>query len=376
MKIIFLCGSLEPGRDGVGDYVRRLAGEMIRQGHQVSVVALNDQHLISEFIGTQSSEGFHLSVLRVPSIWSAKQRMKRVKGWINDFNPELLSLQFVIFSFDPNGLPFNLNKQLASISKSRTWHIMFHELWVGMATHSSFKHILWGWVQRVLIKSLVNTLKPRIIHTQTWLYQKQLANLGVDASFLPIFSNINILQNCNNLDEQKLVRRDSHIKLVVFGSIHSYSQVEALVKEIDLFIKRSGLQVTLQAIGRCGPELERWIALWNSAGLSINVLGEQSSENISKVLKESTIGITTTALPMIQKSGTVAAMREHGLSVICIAKPWKPRGIKVLDPPAGIYIFQEGILQECLETKKINKCSSHSLSKITSQFMKAVETPN
>lgn len=27
MTILFLCGSLEPGRDGVGDYTRRLAGD-------------------------------------------------------------------------------------------------------------------------------------------------------------------------------------------------------------------------------------------------------------------------------------------------------------------------------------------------------------
>ena len=41
MKLIFICGSLEPGRDGVGDYTRRLAGELIRQGHQIAIIALN-----------------------------------------------------------------------------------------------------------------------------------------------------------------------------------------------------------------------------------------------------------------------------------------------------------------------------------------------
>jgi hypothetical protein len=55
MKIIFLCGSLEPGCDGVGDYTRRLAGELIKQGHHIAAVALNDQYLQEEFTGMQQT---------------------------------------------------------------------------------------------------------------------------------------------------------------------------------------------------------------------------------------------------------------------------------------------------------------------------------
>jgi hypothetical protein len=40
MRIVFLCFSLEPGRDGVGDYTRALAGELIRPGHEVCAVAM------------------------------------------------------------------------------------------------------------------------------------------------------------------------------------------------------------------------------------------------------------------------------------------------------------------------------------------------
>lgn len=32
MRLAFICVSLEPGRDGVGDYTRSLAAECIRQG--------------------------------------------------------------------------------------------------------------------------------------------------------------------------------------------------------------------------------------------------------------------------------------------------------------------------------------------------------
>jgi hypothetical protein len=42
LKILFLCGSLEPGRDGVGDCVKNVAGELRIQGHQAAAIALND----------------------------------------------------------------------------------------------------------------------------------------------------------------------------------------------------------------------------------------------------------------------------------------------------------------------------------------------
>ena len=32
MKIVFICGCLEPGKDGVGDYTRRLSAELIDHG--------------------------------------------------------------------------------------------------------------------------------------------------------------------------------------------------------------------------------------------------------------------------------------------------------------------------------------------------------
>jgi hypothetical protein len=33
MKLLFLRGSIEPGKDGVGDYTCRLCGALIAEGH-------------------------------------------------------------------------------------------------------------------------------------------------------------------------------------------------------------------------------------------------------------------------------------------------------------------------------------------------------
>jgi hypothetical protein len=64
MKIFLLCGSLEHGKDGVGDYTRRLAGELIRQGHNTAIISLNDRFIEGVVREEQESDGTNMSVLR------------------------------------------------------------------------------------------------------------------------------------------------------------------------------------------------------------------------------------------------------------------------------------------------------------------------
>mgnify|MGYP003474349261 CR=1 FL=1 len=47
MKILFICGSLEPGKDGVGDYTRRFCGELLKMNYEVQILSINDLHSIS-----------------------------------------------------------------------------------------------------------------------------------------------------------------------------------------------------------------------------------------------------------------------------------------------------------------------------------------
>lgn len=112
MKLVFLCGSLELGCDGVGDYVRRLAEELFKQGHEIGAVALNDPSIKEDFTEIQRTDEFHFSILRISSGWPAEKRFAKAKTWIDAFDPEWLSLQFVIFSYHPKGLPFGLSGML------------------------------------------------------------------------------------------------------------------------------------------------------------------------------------------------------------------------------------------------------------------------
>ncbi|MEO8112604.1 MAG: glycosyltransferase, partial [Ginsengibacter sp.] len=201
MKIIFICGSVEYGRDGVGDYTRRLAGELISKGHEAGILALNEKYISTEINCKQKSGIYDIPVLRLSASVTYKQRLRSARLWIDEHNPEWLSLQFVPYAFHTKGLPFGLADAFANIGKGRLWHIMFHELWIGMDIDSSWKNYLSGLVQKHLIQSFISKLRPKVIHTQSILYLTLLTQLGYNVHHLPLFGNIGISDNVQ-IDKQ------------------------------------------------------------------------------------------------------------------------------------------------------------------------------
>jgi hypothetical protein len=338
MKIILICGSLEIDRDGVGDYSRLLAGALINQGHECALLSLNDRFVNNVQNEVQLVNDVKISVLRIP-LGTLKHKISYIQAWIKDFNPDWLSLQYVIFGYHNKGLPFNLSKNLLSISGGRRWHIMFHELWLGMAVQESAKLKLWGRIQKHLIKVLIGRLKPKVINTQTQLYSIQLKKLGYNAPCLPLFSNITKIEGAQQF-------KNGHvIKLVVFGTIHTGALIDELAADVAEYSLKYNEQVLLTFIGGCGHELDKWVNAWKSAKLDIEVMGKQPADIVSSVLQNSTIGISSTAVAVVEKSGAFAAMRAHELPVLNISKPWQPIGISI-DVPLGVTIYEPGTFEK------------------------------
>lgn len=365
MRIVFICGCLEPGKDGVGDYTRRLAAGLIIQNVEIAILAINDQFITENVSQDQTFNNINVSTCRIPSNWNAEQRYNLAKKWIGKFNPDWISLQYVSFSFDTKGLPFNLNKNMTRLTQGKLWHIMFHELWVGMEKRSTLKHIIWGEIQKFLIIHLIKKLNPKLIHTQTKLYQLQLKKLGVKTNYLPLFSNIPI--NKNNI-KSKSSNDESKITLINFGTIHPTVPIESFASEAALYEKKTGIKIELILIGRCGNEQKKWVDVWQSFKLNISVLGEQSSEVISNLFTTSTFGITTTALPLLEKSGSVAAMFEHKLPVICISNPWYPRGKFNIHNTLGIIEYNFGNFESIITMTNNKNISYLDADQISKQF--------
>jgi hypothetical protein len=362
MKIIFLCGSIEPGKDGVGDYTRRLAGELIRQGHSCGIIAIMDKGVITTVEEVQESGITNVSVLRLPYSSGYNRNCTDAKPWMDAFNPDWISLQYVPFSFHSRGLAFGLGKAIKQLTIGRKVHMMFHELWVGMNSESSVKVKVWGIVQRIMILSFTKNVNPSSVHTQTKLYQWQLSKLGLYSKLLPLFSNIEVF------DSNIKINNSNKFCFVLFGSIHSGAPIESFANSICEYTKKSGVVIEIVFIGRCGEEIQQWVSTCKSKKIKIEVLGELSSVEISEVLSKADIGITTTPFLLAEKSGTVAAMKEHGLPILCVSRAWNVKGFQFDYSAIGIQLFEEEDLANYITNKSESKVVN-SLSEISNQFL-------
>lgn len=348
MKILFLCGSLEPGSDGVGDYTRRLAASLIRQNHSAAIIALNDWKIELAKDENQYSDGTEVQVLRLPSLWSLKKRFAVAFKWVNVFNPEWITLQYVPFSFNPKGLPVGLSSYLKQFSPGRKWNIMFHELWLVSKSSVAAKRVLTGSLQKILIEQLIKKLKPAVIHTQSQFSQYHLLKLGFQAKVLPLFSNIpSVVKHVGFAEANE---SNKTLNIVSFGSVYPNALIKQFAKEAADFQKKAGVQIVLILAGRSGIHRQHWIDVWKGEGMKVEVMGELSADKISTILAASTAGISSTPFIMSEKSGAVAAMREHGLPVICIADPWIPKGFD-FQPPDGIINYSNAGFEACLSYK-------------------------
>lgn len=320
MNFLFLCGTIEPGKDGVGDYTRRLSGELIKQEHSVTIIALNDHYIGNSSRETQESDSSKVEVLRLSSFLHAKKRVEEIVNYIEHFNPDWISLQFVPYSFQKRGLPFGLGRRLADIGKGYKWHIMFHELWIGMAHDATMKDLVYGKLQKRIIRKLVHRLHPYCIHTQTTLYRLQLKKMNINANILPLFSNIPGLYS----KLEKTATNTNVIGIVIFGGIHYGADVEGFADWMLYQEKHHHKSIRIEFVGNNGPELEKWTNILDRKQVSYMIHGRRSPDAISQILSGASVGLTTTPFILVEKSGSVAAMLEHHLPVICLARDWIP----------------------------------------------------
>ncbi len=318
MKILFVCGSLEPGKDGVGDYVQVLASRLRLLGHEIFALSLNDRYIKENFYKT---DGIYRISYELS--WNSKKTIAR--NLINDFGPDLISFHFVPFSFNNKGLLGKEKSFLADILYGYPLHLMLHELWVEGHT---LKLKLWSLLQRRAIISLINLLKPLYLHTSNEYYIHRLMKYGFRSNLYPVFSNISFSSKSYILYD-KLKTLDSGIEdwynsevpvFMSFGSIHPQAKWDEL---IDLIIKEYGMAIFV-SIGRMGPGEKVWSDLKKKykSLLKFIEIGNLDSEELSCIIRQADFGITTNPEALLKKSGSVAAFLEHGVPVLYMRREY------------------------------------------------------
>ncbi|GIZ10049.1 glycosyltransferase [Flavobacterium sp. UMI-01] len=366
MKIFFICGSLEPGRDGVGDYSRRLCGALLRQGVVTQMASLWDHHATTFSKENQEVEGVTIIANRIPKASTPSQRLTWLHTILNDFKPDWISLQYVPYSFHPKGLPFWLPSFLKKIKGNHQWHIMFHELWIGMDSNVSLKNKCIGVLQKQLVLKILDAVEKKILNTQIDLYQYQIAAQGYKITLLPLFSNI-IKNETSNI---ALASKDSELRFCLFGSIHYGAPIQRFItdlKQVVLGLKEKK-ELKFIFIGSCGAEIAKWKEQLEAHSIDYEETGFVNDEEISRMLSSCHYGISTTPYILNQKSGSLAAMFDHELPAICVARDWDVKGFKQENFLNLIqYKNQESI--KTLMDKKFISSNENQIASIAHQFL-------
>lgn len=344
MKIWFLCSSLQRGRDGVGDYTRRLAGEIIRQGCEARIIALCERS--SEFAAgidgclceTQDADGIPVEVCRISEKVPWATRVQTARRYLAEWHADWVSIQFVCYGFHQRGWAWRMGKRLGLLCKGLNVHIMFHELWIGENLNAAISHRIEGALQRYLILRMIQQLKPSVVHTHIPTYQTILQRDGIKSNLLPLFSNIPVVKNgeatwlAEELKKQgwpfTLPERTRFWLFGFFGSLHHEWTPEPIFSKIHAAAKAAEKRVGLAAIGRLGAAGDKiWDRLTVDYGdlFSFTKLGEQPAERVSQFLQAIDFGIASSPAALVGKSGSVAAMLDHGVPVLVPRDDWRLR---------------------------------------------------
>lgn len=323
MKVLFICGSLEPGKDGIGDYTAMLAFELIRQHNYIHVISLYDKHKSSLSCENRISDGITLKVSRLPVSASHDQRLTAIKDIVDDFKPDWISIQYAGFGFNKRGLPFEFFSIKKVLPRHIKIHIMFHELWCGMAKTAGKKEKLLGFLQKMFIRRLVSVLKANAVSTSINSYAKRLEKLNIHASIVPIFGNIPLDIKADNaawvslVNEKGLdkINKEQSVVLGFFGSIYPCLGLTELLQNASDAVKKLNKNLVILSIGH-GRGQKVQDLLNNLTDILIIETGSLPSALVNKVMQLVDLGIVTTPIDGINKSGGAIAWLERGVPAL------------------------------------------------------------
>lgn len=308
MSILFICGSMERGRDGVGDYTRLLASELKRRGHRVAVIALRDKFIHDSFIEKQEQSENTIEVLRCTITDNLKTRGAAALKYAKSFNPDWISLQFVPYAFSTRGVPIGLGAVIQSLHENAKIHMMIHESYLTGKLNVKNQLVRYG--QIIGLKNLVKELNPSLVNTSIPSYQKLLKDIGLESEVLGLFGNLP-MENCSIEPIKKDV-----LQAVYFGIGPVEKNFGQFADGLNRFVSATGQIVELifcGSSGELGDKFIKFLEFQNIQGLRVKVLGRMESQALSELFFKADVGVARVEPGLLGKSGSAIAMLEHGL---------------------------------------------------------------
>ncbi len=321
MTLLFICAGLEPGRDGVGDYVRLLASACLARGHRCVLLALHDPHIVRRHDDTSDT----LRVIRLPAESPWPERLADASDLSLRLAPDWISWQFVAYGFHPRGfLPATLLQAAANLRGPRC-HVMVHELWLGLEVGAPLRDRALGWLQRRGVTCLLDQLDADVVHTSNATYRAALAREGHPAEVLPLFGNVPIASDAATSSTQ--------FTGVTFGTLHPQWRPAATAEWLLTTAERHKRPPALLVLGRAGAHAPRLLDAFRDRDIAVTETGELDHVAVSRHFATADFGIAPHPWALIGKSGAAAALLEHGLPVLVPRDDWRLRGTSAESAP-------------------------------------------
>ncbi len=385
MRISFLCSSFEPGRDGVGDYVRQFAIHLTQLGHSCQVIALADRH-IETVASISDTDGFE--AIRFPFAQWRSGDIGAARIALDHFNPDWVSLQMVCYGYENRGLLFNSAALFGQLKTAARRHMMFHELWIGETESCGIKDRLLGRLQKLLLLRATKSWAPDIVQTSNPVYRELLRRNGIATTELPLPGNVPVQQINPEIARQWLLNKLGLVERAgtpfvlagLFGSIHPEWEHANGLNQLSDYSQSAGKSLAVVQIGRAGlrgdviwKDLQRQLA----GRASLHTLGELSAEEVSIALQALDLGIATSPWSLTGKSGSAATMLEHGLPLVVTRMDSRLRNGPTPDssPHPRIYKGIDSDFVTKLRTERLGKERASSQHAVYLRFIDALTKP-
>jgi hypothetical protein len=329
MRVAFICADSTPRRDGVGDYTRLLAQTLAGHGAQTQVLALNVRHDPAGAFG----------VLALPETMEWRERLRRAKRALSEFRADAISLQYVPHGWNPKGLPLRKARDLSALCRRWPSLLTLHELWQGSVPPSEARDVVYGTLQRPISLALARSFGPGGTATTNAAYRDVLARHGIEAALLPLMGNLVPRPADRDAVRRTLLARlapeaapDETWLCGLFGSRPAWLARPETWRTLQDALRRAGRVPVLALLGGPPPgdaELAGWRA--SLPGVPIGHPGELDDAALSAHLQALDLAVTPTRPALIGKSGSAAAVMEHGVPVVSLFPPGRHASVG----PAG-----------------------------------------
>lgn len=380
-RLALLCAGLEEGKNGVGDYCRTLARELARRRVRCDLLSLNDRDVadVTPASGSAGDEAGQL--VRIPSRLSPTERGRVAARYLRLWQPDWVSLQFVGYGFQSKGIALRESFWLPRLLAPFRLELMMHELWIGLLASDPPKDHVIGALQRCAITRLIRRTSPAVIHTSNEVYRRLLGQAGFEARLLPLFGNVPVgsesapwlaeaLKQACGVDVS--LGRERFWLFGLFGGIPGGWRCEPLLARIEKMAADGGQTAIVVSVGQIGSDTARLFSQWQArfATLRFAALGPRPASEVSQFLNTIDFGLSSYPLYLLGKSGSAAAMFEHGVPVIGAWGAQTPESDPVYPPFLDlVWANDEGLENRIRSHKRLARRRASIVEQVAATFL-------